>query len=1061
MRNMKLTLTFALAALLCAAGPALAVNLGPTDDAYVWSDDGNGNHGGDNYMIVGEWDLATPYSTSRDYLMFDLSSIPAGQVITSATLHIVCSQLYTTTVNAGAHFLSDDTWDEFTITWNNAPIGFTAAATDTTTLAVGDNTWNVLSDVSTEYGTADQLYSVVVKLPTEGANADGAWLHSKEFSDVAERPYLEVDYQDGAAEPDKDYGDAPEGVLAYPPATTVGGFPTCITVGPAGYVEHGLCWAHFEMIPPPGFDFEIDGNGGMCPMFAPYDNDECFMDGDAGLIMPDPYTIQAGTIVACPNGLGTALGQTGSMAVWGANVDIFIINNMPVMGYVNVLIDSDQNGAWGVVNEHVLVNWIVPIGFTGPLSALVPPPFTIGPNSGFAWSRFMISEAQVAIGWDGSGIFEDGETEDYLLRIDTGTPPDADWGDAPDGAAALGYPTLAANTGANHTIDLTMPWLGTQLDVPDAEADGQPDATATGDDVLDGNDDENGVVFPPLVSGATVNISVDVWDPSGAGGSGFVEIWIDYDISTSWEVAELVYSGFLGHGNNTVPITVPTGLTAGQSFARCRISSAGTGSVLGNAPDGEVEDYEIMIEPEEDPDRILKFQQLPLNGPEYFGHDELSTLYTMYDDVGMPVGYDGCYMADDFADLKSTPVINVKWWGSYLENEIMEPVTRFLIAFERDIPAVGDPGDIDYVPSHPGEVIQSEIVNLGVRPLNPGEYTETLVGPGGAPCYEALFEYEAELKNPFPQEPDKVYWIKIVAMIDLDYMTWQQIQMILIINPGLTLCDFLNLPAAEQQQLGLEMPITRWGWHNRDYTINDPYASVAPAVNPGERIVGQVIYPDSNPRDVWHFQDDAVSGYLMVNDQDPENPFVDQQTWQEEYYVYSLPYCASPPPGVDGPDEIATFSKDLAFELWTNIPDCYQEVGRDITHPGEYADWVSFGKPDCWCYPRQCHGDADGKSVGSLFAGYTYVNTDDLNIMSAGWLIKDAPHGPGIAGLTGPNGEPAICADFDRAKLGSPFAGYTRINTIDLNLMSLYYLVKEPPKGTGTPPDCLPGNRTP
>ena len=122
---------------------------------------------------------------------------------------------------------------------------------------------------------------------------------------------------------------------------------------------------------------------------------------------------------------------------------------------------------------------------------------------------------------------------------------------------------------------------------------------------------------------------------------------------------------------------------------------------------------------------------------------------------------------------------------------------------------------------------------------------------------------------------------------------------------------------------------------------------------------------------------------------------------------------------------------------------------------------MSFGKPDCWCYPRQCHGDADGKSVGSLFAGYTYVNTDDLNIMSAGWLIKDAPHGPGIAGLTGPNGEPAICADFDRAKLGSPFAGYTRINTIDLNLMSLYYLVKEPPKGTGTPPDCLPGNRTP
>jgi hypothetical protein len=26
-----------------------------------------------------------------------------------------------------------------------------------------------------------------------------------------------------------------------------------------------------------------------------------------------------------------------------------------------------------------------------------------------------------------------------------------------------------------------------------------------------------------------------------------------------------------------------------------------------------------------------------------------------------------------------------------------------------------------------------------------------------------------------------------------------------------------------------------------------------------------------------------------------------------------------------------------------------------------YAEWNNVGRPACWCYPRQCHGDADGK----------------------------------------------------------------------------------------------------
>jgi hypothetical protein len=126
----------------------------------------------------------------------------------------------------------------------------------------------------------------------------------------------------------------------------------------------------------------------------------------------------------------------------------------------------------------------------------------------------------------------------------------------------------------------------------------------------------------------------------------------------------------------------------------------------------------------------------------------------------------------------------------------------------------------------------------------------------------------------------------------------------------------------------------------------------------------------------------------------------------------------------------------------------------------DYAQWDLVGRPTCWCYPRQCHGDADGKKKGTVATGYTYVNSDDIDIMSLGWLVKDPTKGPGILGLK-VNNVPTACADFSRTKKGTVATGYTRINSDDIDLMSLYWLVKEQTKGTGTPPDCLPGNRNP
>ena len=212
------------------------------------------------------------------------------------------------------------------------------------------------------------------------------------------------------------------------------------------------------------------------------------MDGDAGLLFPDPYTIVGGVEVPCPMGAGSSLGTICQNANWGLDIDIDVTNFMPggAFGYVNVLMDWNHSGEWSGSStctdpcdapEHVLVNFPVFPGYSGPLSGNPfgpPPPFLIGPESGYVWTRFTFTDVPVPLPWTGEGSFEDGETEDYLLLIDE--EPELDFGDAPDPC----YPTLLASNGARHTID--GPWFGPADDAPDPEPDGQPDADAMGDD---------------------------------------------------------------------------------------------------------------------------------------------------------------------------------------------------------------------------------------------------------------------------------------------------------------------------------------------------------------------------------------------------------------------------------------------------------------------------------------------------------------------------------------------------------------------------------------------------
>ena len=408
-----------------------------------------------------------------------------------------------------------------------------------------------------------------------------------------------------------EFGDAPESAPAYPAMGVIGGFPTCVTIGPSGFIQHSNFGAWFG----PTFDLEFDGNAGFCPTFTPnlYDQDECFADGDAGLLIPDSFTIVgpvgAEQIVPCPQAGGAPLGVVCTQAFWGPMIDIEVHNHMPndTVGYVNVLIDWSQDGFWGGISlcpdgstapEHVLVNFPIPNPFDGPLSALMPmpPSFLIGPNPGYVWARFSITEQRVPLPWTGEGVFEDGETEDYLLQID---PPveEFDFGDLPDPP----YPTLLASNGAQHFIVPGYALVPPAITPIHGHPDGQPSVLADGDDLAN-VDDEDGINFMtvPLIPGQQAII--DVTNNMGMGGVGYLEGWIDFNNDGSFAEAgdQVFFSQPLSPAPvnfNSFFVNVPSTATPNiNAYARFRFSSnpAGYGPA-GPAQDGEVEDYIVPI----------------------------------------------------------------------------------------------------------------------------------------------------------------------------------------------------------------------------------------------------------------------------------------------------------------------------------------------------------------------------------------------------------------------------------------------------------------------------------
>jgi len=129
-----------------AAGPAASTTLYPVADAWVnyWLP--NNNYGTANQLEVGSEECPGQEfpDRGRALLRFDLSAIPPGQVIQSASL-----QLYLRYVQSGSGSAATNriglhrvaaSWTETGVTWNNQP-GHSATAYATTDVGLTTGTW--------------------------------------------------------------------------------------------------------------------------------------------------------------------------------------------------------------------------------------------------------------------------------------------------------------------------------------------------------------------------------------------------------------------------------------------------------------------------------------------------------------------------------------------------------------------------------------------------------------------------------------------------------------------------------------------------------------------------------------------------------------------------------------------------------------------------------------------------------------------------------------------------------------------------------------------------------
>lgn len=179
-----------------------------------------------------------------------------------------------------------------------------------------------------------------------------------------------------------------------------------------------------------------------------------------------------------------------------------------------------------------------------------------------------------------------------------------DFGDLPDSP----YPTKLPN-GARHIVSQNL-YIGGAAG--DGEADGAPDANATGDD-LNGADDEDGVNLGSIRITAGVPYSLRVKVTNTTGNPAYLRGFADWNQDGDFADPDEVATALVPNGSSGlfVPLTfsVPsTAVTGTPAALRLRISDDNNLPPIGAAQMGEVEDFFIPVNP---PGTFKDFGDLP------------------------------------------------------------------------------------------------------------------------------------------------------------------------------------------------------------------------------------------------------------------------------------------------------------------------------------------------------------------------------------------------------------------------------------------------------------------
>jgi hypothetical protein len=185
----------------------------------------------------------------------------------------------------------------------------------------------------------------------------------------------------------------------------------------------------------------------------------------------------------------------------------------------------------------------------------------------------------------GRGVWMLNEVQDVVME----TLLDFDYGDAP-----ASFQITKSQGGGRHVA--TGVTLGTQRDF---EADAVPTLDAGGDDNNNLADDEDGVTFlTPLQSGRAATVRINVSQPA------FVSMYVDTNLNGRWDDAggEVISAFAAAAGDNDIAFNLPSGMTTTTATSWIRVlatTSPSAGNSGAGAIDGEVEDHEVVILPDQ------------------------------------------------------------------------------------------------------------------------------------------------------------------------------------------------------------------------------------------------------------------------------------------------------------------------------------------------------------------------------------------------------------------------------------------------------------------------------